>query len=112
MSPTSGSDDLTTPASERPPDYFTMRALFRRVWADKQSKLFIMGVLVLTVLVPIGLALFLPEDTDAGFWLELGHDWVTRGPSALVWMLICTFVILPILLRRRKSRAEAEDLKD
>lgn len=89
-----------------------MRALFRRAWADRTSKLYIIGLLVLTVPVPVAFALLLPKDPNPGFWLELGQDWVTRGPSTLVGILICTFGILPILLRRRKRRAEAEDLKD
>lgn len=99
------------PASELPADYYTMRGAWRRLWAGKAGRLYVAGVLMLLVIIPFTLAMILPENPEPGFWTDLAKDWIVRGPSTLVAVTIAAFTVLPLMLRRRRRQAQAEDLR-
>lgn len=86
------------------------RRVMRHIWADKGSRVFLIVAAVLTLAVPLLLIVTLPtESPDQGFWLDLGHDWVTRGPITLVVGVFFTVVTFPLMLwttRRRLRRDE------
>lgn len=99
------------PASELPADYYTLRSVWRRLWAGQAGRFYVAGILVLLVVIPFALAMILPENPEPGFWTDLAEDWIVRGPSTLVSVTIAAFTVLPLILRRRRRQAEAEDLR-
>lgn len=90
------------------PENVTLRTVIRTIWADRTSKLFIIGGVIATLVVPLILAVTLPEEgTNQGFWLNFGHDWLTRGPATFVACVFCAVIALPLMvwvIRRRLRR--------
>lgn len=79
----------------------------RNIWADQGSRLFIIAAVVLTLVVPLILAVTLPDrGPDPGFLLDLGHDWTTRGPITFLASVFCSVVGLPVLLWRTRRRLQ------
>jgi hypothetical protein len=93
------------PEGPRPVDFYTMRAGLPRMWADRQARRYVVAIPIITLVVPLILALTLPDaGPDPGFWLDLGHDWIIRGPITFLVVLFFLFVIMPVLLWRRRRR--------
>ena len=86
-----------------------MRGVLRRAWALRAGKLYLAGALVLLLVLPLVLLIVMPENPEPGFWTDLGKDWIIRGPSTFVGVVIAACIVLPVALRRAKRRAKAEE---